>query len=198
MKKCFSILLFILLIPVPSRAQQPEGDKAEGVFLAIGVGPRLPIGSFAASSDLGYGFNFEFSYTNTDYIPLFIFAKAGFETYPGSQSFYQQTEYSNFSTNMLPVSAGLRYYFKPLLENIVLIIPIIEISADYTYYQTLNQFKTSSLKSNYKDNFSKLGFSVGGGFSMFMMEILVAYNFNTSNQYIALDLKVRLPLYVNL
>jgi hypothetical protein len=198
MKKYFLTLLFLLLIPVSSWAQSPQEDKAEGVFLAIGVGPRLPIGDFANSSDLGYGFNFELSYTNTDYIPFFIFAKAGYETYPGSQSFYQQTDYSNFSTNALPISAGLRYYFKPLLENIVLIIPIIEASVDYTYYKTLNQFKPSSLKSNFTDNNSKLGFSIGGGFSMFMMEILAAYNYNTSNQFIALDLKVRLPLYINL
>jgi hypothetical protein len=198
MNKYFLILIFLLLIPVSSRAQRPQEDKAEGVFLAIGVGPRLPIGDFANSSDLGYGFNFEISYTNTDYIPLFIFAKAGYETYPGSQSFYQQTDYSNFSTNALPISAGLRYYFKPLLENIVLIIPIVEASVDYTYYQTLNQFKPSSLKSNFTDNNSKLGFSIGGGFSMFMMEILAEYNYNSSNQNIALDLKVRLPLYINL
>jgi hypothetical protein len=198
MKKYFLTLIFLLLLPVSSKAQTPQPDKAEGVFLAIGVGPRLPIGSFANSSDLGYGFNFEISYTNTDYLPLFLYAKAGYETYPGSQSFYQQTEYSNFSTNTLPVSLGLRYYFSPLIENIVLIIPIVEVSADYTYYQTLNQFKPSSLKSNFTDNNSKFGFSIGGGFSMFMMEILVAYNYNASNQYIALDLKVRLPLYINL
>ena len=198
MKKYFLTIIFLLLLPAHSWAQTPHADKAEGVFLAIGVGPRLPVGSFGNSSDLGYGFNFEISYTNTDYIPLFIFARAGFETYPGSQTYYQQTEYSNFSTNILPVSAGLRYYFPPLLENIVLIIPVIEVSLDYKYYQTLNQFKPSSLKSNYTDNISKLGFSIGGGFSMFMMEILAEYNYNTSNQYIALDLKVRLPLYINL
>src|ERR1035441_7796704 len=87
MKKYFLILIFMLLIPFPSRAQRPQEDKAEGVFLAIGVGPRLPLGSFANSSDLGYGFNFELSYTNTDYIPFFIFAKAVYETSLGSQSF---------------------------------------------------------------------------------------------------------------
>jgi hypothetical protein len=197
MKNYFLILIFLLLIPVSSWAQLPQEDKAEGVFFAIGVGPRLPIGSFANSSDLGYGFNFEFSYTNTDYIPFFIFAKVGYETYPGSQNFYQQTDLSNFSTNTLPVNAGIRYYFPPLLENIVLILPIVEVSLNYTYYQTLNQFKTSSLKSNFKETNSKLGFSIGGGFSMFMMEILAAYNYNTLNQYVALDLKVRLPLYIN-
>jgi hypothetical protein len=179
-------------------AYNPQDSKAEGVFWGIGVGPRLPVGVFANSSDLGYGFNFELSYTNTDFVPLFLFAKVGYETYPGSQSYYQKTDYSNFSTNTLPVSAGLRYYFSPLLENLVLIIPIAEVSVAYTYYQTLNQFKPSSLKSNFTDTNSKIGFSVGGGFSMFIMEILATYNFNNSNQYVALDLKVRLPLYINL
>ena len=195
MKKYFLLILLLVLISPSLKAQE---GKAEGVFLAIGVGPRLPVGVFANSSDLGYGFNLELSYTNTDYIPLFLFAKVGYETYPGSQSFYKTTDYSNFSTNTLPVSAGLRYYFGPLLENIVLIIPITEVSVCYTYYQTLNQFKSSSLKSNFTATNSKLGFSVGGGFSMFIMEILATYNFNNSNQYVALDLKVRLPLYINL
>jgi hypothetical protein len=198
MKKYFLILIVLLLISASTWAQSPQEAKAEGVFLAIGVGPRLPVGVFANSSDLGYGFNLELSYTNTEYVPLFLFAKVGYETYPGSQSYYQQTDYSNFSTNTLPVSLGLRYYFSPLLENIVLIIPLAEVSVCYTYYQTLNQFKPSSLKSNFTDNNSKLGFSVGGGFSMFIMEILASYNFNNANQYVALDLKVRLPLYINL
>jgi hypothetical protein len=198
MKKYLLILLILLLIPASSKAENPQEDKAEGVFLAIGVGPRLPVGAFANSSDLGYGFNFELSYANSEYIPLFLFAKVGYETYPGSQSLYQQTEYSNFSTNSLPVNAGLRYYFSPLLENIVLIIPMLEVSIGYTYYQKLNQFKSNSLRSNFTEKGSKLGYSIGGGFSMFMMEIFAAYNYFPSNQFIALDLKVRLPLYINL
>ncbi|MDR3668766.1 MAG: hypothetical protein P4L35_18160 [Ignavibacteriaceae bacterium] len=198
MKKHFLIILLLILLPASLMAFNPQEEKAEGVFLAIGVGPRLPVGVFASSSDLGYGINLELSYTNTDYLPLFLFAKVGYETYPGSQSFYQKTDYSNFSTNTLPINLGLRYYFSPLLENIVLIIPMTEVSVCYTYYQTLNQFKPSSLKSNFTDNNSKVGFSFGAGFSMFIMEILASYNFNNANQFVALDLKVRLPLYINL
>ena len=198
MKKYFLILTLLLLIPSLTEGQTEPEDKSRGIFLAIGVGPRLPLGQFANSSDLGYGFNFELSYTDNGYLPFFLFAKAGFETYPGSQSLYQQSDYSNFSTNILPVNAGVRYYFPPLLENIVLILPIVEASFGYTYYKKLNQFKPSSLKSNFTATGSKVGFSVGGGFSMFIMEILATYNYYFSNQNIALDLKIRLPLYINL
>jgi hypothetical protein len=196
MKKYFTIISVLLLFQANLSAGSPNEDKARGVFFAFGVGPRLPVGFFANSSDLGYGFNFEFSYTDNDYLPVFLFARAGFETYPGSQSFYQQSDYSNYSTNVLPVNAGIRYYFTPLIESVVLLIPMVEASFNYSYYQKLNQFKPSSLRSNYTEKSSKIGLSVGGGFSMFLMEVLATYNYFQSNQYIAVDLKVRLPLYI--
>jgi len=192
------ILLFIILLSLTGllKAQTPEESKARGIFVAFGVGPRLPLGIFSYTSDLGYGFNIEFSYTDNDYIPFFLFARAEFETYPGSQSFYKQSDYSNYSTNIIPLNAGIRYYFKPLLENVVLLMPVAEVSFGYTYYNKLNQFKTTSLRSNYTEKSSKIGISAGGGFSMFLMEILATYNYYQSNQYIAVDLRVRLPLYI--
>jgi hypothetical protein len=192
------ILLFIILFSLTGflKAQSPDESKARGVFLAFGVGPRLPLGTFSYTSDVGYGFNIEFSYTDNDYIPFFLFARAGFETFPGSQSFYQQTDYSNYSTNVIPLNGGIRYYFPPLLENILLLMPVAEVSFGYTYYNKLNQFKATSLRSNYTEKSSKIGLSAGGGFSMFMMEIMATYNYFQTNQYIAVDLKVRLPLYI--
>jgi hypothetical protein len=77
-------------------------------------------------------------------------------------------------------------------------MPIVEISADYLYMQRLHQFKLFTGKSNYTEDTSKMGLSVGAGMSMFMMEILATYNYYQSNQYLGLDLKVRLPLYINL
>ncbi len=191
------LITFLLLTGI-SIAQRGPVDKARGVFIAFAVGPRLPINYFANSTDLGYGFNVEVAYTDDEYLPFFVFAKVGFDQFPGSQVFYEATDYSNYSTNMLPVSLGVRYYFKPLVENIVLFMPIVEVSADYAYFQKLHQFKLSSGKSNYIEGNSKIGFSAGVGLSMFMMEILASYNFYQTNQFLSVDLKVRLPLYINL
>ena len=192
------ILLFVLLLSGLSLAQRGPVDEARGVFIAFGVGPRLPINYFANSTDLGSGFNIELSYTDDEYLPFFIFAKIGFDQFPGSQDYYEETDYSNYSTDMLPVSLGIRYYFKPLVENIVLFMPIVEVSADYGYFQKLHQFKIASGKSNYLEDISKFGFSAGAGLSMFMMEIVASYNFYQTNQFLSVDLKVRLPLYINL
>jgi hypothetical protein len=190
------IILAVILCTSLLTAGEPPADKARGIFIAFGVGPRVPVGKFANTTDLGYGFNLELSYTDNEYLPFFLFAKVGFEQYPGSQDYYQASNHSNLSTNVLPVNMGMRYYFPPLLQNIFLLIPIAEVSAAYNYYQVLHEFKQGSGKSNYLEDNSKLGVNAGVGLSMFMMEIFASYNYFENNQFIAFDLKVRLPLYV--
>ncbi len=195
MKK--SLLIFVIVFAVNSFAIDPPASRAQGVFLAFGVGPRLPLGDFSNSTDIGYGFNIELSYTDNEFLPVFLFASIGFEQYPGAQSFYQETDYSNFSTNSIPINVGARYYFSPLIEQVVLLIPIIELSASYTYTQELNEFKFDSGRNNFKEQFSKFGVSGGVGLSMFLMEMIAAYHYFESNQYASFDLRIRIPLFIN-
>jgi hypothetical protein len=194
MKKYFIILTLCLLCFASANY---ASDKARGTFLAIGVGPRIPAFDFNSTTMIGYGFNVEVAYTNNEYLPLFFFGKVGFEQFPGAQSFYQVSTYSHFSTTLLPLSFGARYYLSPILQNIVLILPSIEVSANLTVFQKLHQFKVSSGKNNFLEEGSKLGFSVGVGASMFLVEMLASYNYLQNNQYLSFDMKVRLPLYVS-
>ena len=191
------LIIFVLVFAVNSFAIDPPASRAQGVFLAFGVGPRLPLGDFSNSTDIGYGFNIELSYTDNEFLPVFLFANIGFEQYPGAQSFYQETDYSNFSTNSIPINVGARYYFSPLIEQVVLLIPIIEFSASYTYTQELNEFKIDSGRNNFKEQFSQFGVSGGVGLSMFLMEIIAAYHYFESNQYVSFDLRIRIPLFIN-
>ena len=191
-------LLLILIIPGNAFCSDAPASKAVGIFISAGVGPRLPIGQFASSTDLGYGFNIETSYTDSDYLPFFIFARLGYEQFPGSQDFYQQTDYSNYSTMIVPASLGVRYYFSPLAENVVLFIPVVEASASFTYFQVLNEFKSDAGRNNFKDELWKVGGTVGVGLSMFLLEIMANYTYYDSNQYLSFNLSVRLPLFINL
>lgn len=193
MNKFFISLIIITLFnfdPIFS------ADKARGFFVSFGVGPRLPINNFASSTDLGYGFNLEISYTDNNYIPIFLYTKIGYEQYPGSQEYFESTDYSNFSTASIPINTGVRYYFPPLIESAFLLMPLAEISASFSYLKELHQFKLTSGRSNYYEENYKFGFSTGVGVSMFLMEILASYNYFENNQFISADLKIRLPLLV--
>jgi hypothetical protein len=193
--KQISFIIFIL-IPVLLFAGNPPTERARGIFTAFGVGPRMPLSTFSGSTDMGYGINIEISYTDNEYLPFFLFSKVGFEQYPGSQGFYEVTAYSNYSTTSIPVNLGARYYLAPMLENVVLFMPFFEMAASFNFYSILHQFKIGTGRSNYTSEVIKLGFSGGMGISMFLMEVLASYNYFENNQFIAIDLKVRLPLYI--
>jgi hypothetical protein len=190
--------IILLLISITTFAEKPPSGKATGYFLSFGVGPRVPVGSFSNSTDIGYGLEVEFSYTDNEYLPVFLFGSIGFEQYPGSQNYLQETEYSNYHTNSFPVNLGARYYFPPLLENIVLLMPIVQASFNYTYFQKLHEFDESAGKDNYLEKKSGVGFTAGAGVSMFMMELMAAYNYTNVDQFLSFDLKVRIPLYISM
>ena len=192
------IFLLIVIIQQTAFAGEPPASKAVGVFLAAGVGPRFPVSQFANSTSLGYGLLVDVSYTDSDYLPFFIFTRVGYEQFPGSQDFYQESDYSNYSTTIVPLSLGVRYYFSPLVESAILLMPILEGSASYTYFHVLNEFKTDANKTNYTDDLWKFGGTVGAGLSMFIMEIMANYTYYESNQYFSINLNVRLPLFVNM
>ncbi len=190
------VLTFLIISSFPLIAGTLPADKARGLFLVFGVGPRFPISSFSNQSSFGYGFEAELDYTDNEYLPFFLFAKLGFQQFPGSQTFYQSSDYSNYSINSFPLTVGIRYFFSPLLEKVVLFMPIVEVSAAYNFTQVLHQFKSGTGRSNFVENNSKLGLSGGVGISMFLLEVMATYNYFQSTQYVGIDLKVRLPLYI--
>ncbi len=195
MKKIF--LIFSLFIIVCNLSYSQSDNKARGFFLAFGVGPRIPLGDFSGFSDLGYGLDADISYTDNEIIPFFIFARVGYEQYPGAQSLYESTDYTNYSVTSIPLRFGIRYYFPPFLNGLPLLLPVAEVGISYGFFQKLNQFKSTSGKNNFTDDSSKLGLNVSVGVSMFLLEILGTYNYYQTNQSIGVDLKVRLPLLIS-
>jgi hypothetical protein len=192
------LILFITISCNMAYAGDPPNQAARGLFLAFGVGPRFPIGSFANTSKFGYGFDAELSYTNDEYLPVFIFLKSGFESFPGSQDFYKSSNYSNYSTNVIPVNFGVRYYLPPILKSGVIVMPMLECSINYSFYSVLKELKNGTAVNDFTQHENKFGFSAGVGLSAFMMEMLASYNFYKSYQFVSIDLKIRVPLYINI
>ena len=151
MKKIF--VVFLLLVGI-AEAQIPEPGQAKGLFMAVGIGPRVPIGKFADVQNLGIGFDFSFSYTDNKILPVFIYSELGFEHYPGRQDFYKVSDYSSFSSNVLTIKLGARYYLPPIFDEVVLLMPVVEVGPSFALYEKFHQFKTGTGRNNFlEDNF---------------------------------------------
>lgn len=194
MKKLFTIFFLFTSLTF---AQFSFGE-AKGLFLSAGVGPRIPVFDMSDRQNLGSGFNATFSYTDNKILPVFFYTTIGYIHFPGSQDLYKQTDYSSFSSNVLVIAPGIRYYFRPMFEQVVLLMPIIDIGAEYALFEQLNQFKTGNGKENYLEDINKFGFHAGIGVSMFLLDFIAHYHYLPDNQYISVDIRVNLPIYVKI
>ena len=166
------------------------------MFFSLGIGPRAPMFQFAETHNFGVGFNFGLSYTDNYWLPVFFTGKLGYAHFPGSQSLYKKTDYSSISTNLFTMSGGIRYYFQPLIENVAIVMPIVEVGFGLSYFERAHRYKLSSFKSSFVEEVTYGGFYVGGGVSMFLLDVVMYANIYPTNKFLSLDLRIRIPIYM--
>lgn len=191
------ILLLLFLTSILS-AQALKLGEAKGLFMGISVGPRFPVGTFSDSHGIGIGGNVSFSYTDNLVLPLFYYLKIGYQHNPGNQNYYKTTDYSSISTDMVTISPGARFYFPPFLENVVILMPVIEAGFTYSYSETWNNFKSDSNRKNFYSDVSSYGFHISGGFSMFLLDVMLSYYYLKDFQSVDLDLSIRIPIFMKM
>ncbi len=192
-----SLLLTFLSINLFAQQPLPSG-KARGLFFALGIGPRIPVADFANSQALGVGISGEISYTDNEYLPLFFYGRIAYENYPGSTDFYRKTAYSSLTTHVVPLSVGAKLFLPPIVQDIVILIPTFEIGVTFAIFEKSHQFKLDSGRNNYLEENSKAGFHIGAGFSMFLIDFMACYNYLPGNQNLAADIKLRIPIFIQL
>ncbi|GBD89941.1 hypothetical protein BMS3Abin04_00655 [bacterium BMS3Abin04] len=189
------IIFFSIFLTTVTFAQKIHFGQAKGLFMSVGVGPRFPVGDFSQHSSLGEGINLGFSYTDNILIPVFFYAKFEYQHFPGDISFYRTTDYSNFTSSSFSINLGARHFFQPLIRNVVLLMPIAELGISYSFFENLHEFKIDTHKNNFVENNRKVGFHIGAGVSMFLLDVIASYNYYKSNQFISFDLKIRIPIF---
>lgn len=192
MKKIFLLMLFFVSL---TSAQFKFGE-AKGLFMAISVGPRFPIGDMSENQNIGVGTDVTLLYTDNMFIPFFLYSTIEYNHFPGRHNFYKASDYSSFSSNVLSISPGIRYYFKPILESVVLLMPIVDVGVNWALFEKLHQFKIESGKNNYVEEVTKFGFHVGAGFSMFILDVITYYNYFPKNTYLSFNLRANIPIFV--
>ncbi len=175
---------------------QLKFGEAKGLFMAIGVGPRFPIGDMSDIQNIGVGTDVTFLYTDNKWLPIFFYSTFGYHHFPGRQNFYKVSDYSSFSSNVLVISPGVRYYFKPIIESVVLLMPIVDVGLNWALFEKSHQFKIGSGKNNYVEEVTKFGFHAGAGFSMFILDVITYYNYFPQNQYLSFNLRANIPIFV--
>ncbi|MFZ1290538.1 MAG: hypothetical protein WAR79_10630 [Melioribacteraceae bacterium] len=195
----YKTLIFIIFFSYNFLSAQIENNKdAKGVFLSLGVGPRFPMGEFASRSNIGPGFCAVVSYTDVNFLPIFFYGKFGYQNHSGSYKFYQNSDHSTLTSSLFSADFGVKYFFNPIVDDMILLMPFAEGGISYSYVTDFHQYKIDLEKSNRLENLSKVGFHFGGGLSLFLMDIVASYNYLYEYQFFSLDLRITIPVAATL
>lgn len=198
MKKIFTILIILFLSSSYSFSQLVEPGDAQGLFLTVGVGPRFPIGDLGSQQAIGAGFDIMLSYTDNNFAPYFFYLNIGYQNHPGDYDYYKISDNSSLSTNIISFHGGARYYFEPIIKDMILLMPILEGGVSYGYVEKYNQYKIGTGRNDKLVSLSKFGAHIGGGISFFLMDVVAIYNYLPSNQYFSFNLRLTIPLAITL
>ena len=191
-----TIFVILFFVSVNCYGQRINIGEAKGMFFSTAIGPRFPISKFAEQQTIGVGFDAILSYTDNVILPIFAFLKIGYNNFPGDYNYYRNSDHSSITTNMISFSGGVKYYFAPLVNDMVLLMPVMEGGLSIAYLEKLHQFKIDRRRPDVKETLTKMGFHIGGGFTIFLMELIANYNYYNSNQYFSFDLRLTMPLAV--
>lgn len=198
MKKILNILIVLLLSTNYNFSQIFEPGDAQGIFLTVGVGPRFPIGELGSQQTIGAGFDVMVSYTDNNFAPYFFYMNIGYQNHPGDYDYYKISDNSSLSTNIISFHGGARYYFEPLIKDMILLMPIVEGGLTYGYVEKYNQYKIGTGRNDKLISLSKFGAHIGGGISFFLMDVVAIYNYLPNNQYFSFNLRLTIPLAITL
>lgn len=197
--KLFRNLIFLIIFFSNLLFAQIENYKeAKGAFFTLGVGPRFPKGEFSTRSNIGPGFNAAISYTDINFLPVFFYGKFGYQAHSGNYKFYKDTDHSTLSSTLFIADFGAKYFFAPIVEDMILLMPFAEGGFTYAYTNDFHQYKIDFAKPNKLENLSKFGFHVGGGLSFFLMDVFASYTYLHEYQFFSLDLRITIPVAATL
>ncbi len=192
------IFLFLVLLTSIVSAQGLSLGEARGLFFSLGVGPKIPIGEYSVKNGLGIGADITFSYTDNKILPVFFYTKLGYHHYPIASDLPKKSDYSSYMTNEYLILPGIRFYFVPMIEDEILLMPIAEVGVSIGFFNNSHIFKIDSNRKNYDETLTKFGFHVGGGFSMFLLETTLNYYFFPDYHSISLDLRIQIPIFAKI
>ena len=154
------------------------------------------VGEFSKKNNAGPGVEAIISYTDIDFLPIFFYSNFNFQNHTGNYKYYKNSDHSTLSSSIISINLGGKYFFQPLVENVILLMPFIEGGFTYAYISDFHQYKIDLNKNDDIENLHKFGIHIGGGLSFFLMEIIASYTYLHSDQYLSLNLRVTLPVAV--
>jgi hypothetical protein len=193
------ILLVLFLLIFTSRITAQDTLKTQstrkvtigGIFLSLGGGIDIPVGSFKDNSNVTFGILGRLEYTSTTIFPFVIGGEIDYFSHKGADDFITRNLLNAFDTRIL--SAGL---------NVEIVLSKFIRTPYTTLFLTLD-VKTNFISREYDENKTienmplkdtKISIGAGAGFTVFIFDFYCKYNYMKDLSNIGVYTKLKIPV----
>ena len=163
-----------------------SNPKPSGIFIAPLLGFDFPMRDFANNSKYSISYGFRLEYASISIYPVVVFGKLEFQKFNGSDAFRTANLLNSMQTKITSFGGGVYVLLnKYLKSNFTMPFLVGEINS----YSVTRLISPDVSLPGIKTSDSKIVYSAGMGFTLYIFDIITSYNFG--NEYSSLSVKTQ-------
>jgi hypothetical protein len=161
------------------------------LFLGLGGGINVPLKEFGETTNPTFGILGRLEFSSTGIFPFVIGGEVDYFSYNSPDEFKTINLLSSFRTKILSVGLNIDYSLAKLIRS-SFTMPFLSIDV-----------KSNNIKREFDENRSfeglpatesKISIGAGFGFTLFILDFSVKYNYMKNNSYVGVTAKTKFPV----
>ncbi len=164
-----------------------------GIFLGVGGGLCIPMSPFKDNSDVSFGILGRLDFSSTAIFPLVIGGEVTYFNFAGSDLFKTLNTLNTFQTKILSYGLNVEYSLTKIFPS-AFTMPFISVDVKSNNIKRETDADKSLDSLNLLAKESKVSIGAGFGFTMFIFDFHIKYNYMKDLSFIGVYTKIKVPV----
>ncbi len=173
------------------KKKQVSKKSISAIFIGVGGGLALPTSNFKETANPTFGLLGRLEFSSTGIFPFVIGGEVNYYSFNSPDEFRTINLLNGYRTKILAIGLNIDYSLSKLFRS-SFTMPFI--SVDVKSNNIKRDFDVNRSFDGLPVNESKISFGAGLGFTVFILDFSVKYNYMKDNSFIAVTTKTKFPI----
>lgn len=161
------------------------------IFIGVGTGISVPLSPFKDNSDVTFGILGRLEFGSTGIFPFVIGGEVDYFSYNGADLFKTTNLLTTYKTKILSVGLNIDYSLAKILRS-SFTMPFL--SVDVKTNMIKREYDASRTLDGLPKEENKVSVGAGAGFTVFIFDFCVKYNYMKDNSFVMVTAKTKIPV----
>lgn len=176
-----------------SKQKKTHGVSLSGIFISIGTGLSVPVAHFSSTSNPVFGILGRLEFASTAIFPLVIGGEVDYFSYSGNDNYMTQNLLTTYQTKIFSFGMTAEFTFARLIKSHYT-IPYICIDVKSNKITRKISGISGSVPPSVPLKESRVSFGAGFGFTLFVLDFYIKYNYMKELSGFGVYAKMKFPL----